>query len=208
MIKYLITFLLAGSTAWAGIGIGVAPYPGPGVIGGETPGGFATDDFSGTGALSGDWSQAYDWPIPARVSDQIKGNSAGNQLARYTGTLFSSNQFASLRVTSTSDSLAPCVRVQSTSNSGYCAKLINHPSYFAIIKIESGVESSIKLVWDTVSVGDVIGISISGTTITAYKNGNPYSSETIEDSTYSTGGPGVWTWGTTTTADDFSAYDL
>lgn len=32
MIRYLVAFLLAGSTALAGMGIGVAPYPGPGAV--------------------------------------------------------------------------------------------------------------------------------------------------------------------------------
>ena len=53
MIKYLIAFLLIASPCLAGMGIGVTPYPGPGVSSGSAPPTYlVSEDGTGTGWTS------------------------------------------------------------------------------------------------------------------------------------------------------------
>lgn len=208
MIKYLIALLLITSPCLAGMGIGGFPQPGPGFVEGSSEPSYLDNFNRSDGALGSNWAQAGSWPMPEITSNQIKGASAANQFARYVGASLSANQKSSIVVTATSDSVAPCVRVQDGANSGYCAKLIGNPSYFSIIKIADGVESSIGLVWDTFSNGDILGIKASGSTITAIKNGVDYTEASVTDTTYSDGYTGIWCWGATPTGDDFSTGSL
>lgn len=198
---FLLCFILAPlcASAWQVIGSGE----------GQSTATIFTDDFNrADGALGSNWAQAGTWPMPGITSNQVKGADAGSQFARYIGANLNAAQQSSVTITDVSNSVAPCVRIQDDSNSGYCAKQINVLSYFVIIKIQDGEESVLGLVWDTVENGAVIGIKASGSTITATKNGVDYTSYAVVDATYGDGDTGIWCWGAFATADNFSTGNL
>lgn len=179
-------------------------------------GGGSTDNFTRADADplsspmsdgSSTWSTSVgSYPQNLRiVSNKATGHSGfGSLVASKVATpSFAANQTCSITL-STGLGLACGVRMQSGSGAGY--KLVTfNSSILALYRVDdSGSIADTLLTFDTIgtfTAGDIITLSVSGSTLTAKYNGTVVSAITTTDSTYSTGQPFIL-------ADDVSTISL
>ena len=149
-----------------------------------------TDNFSGSGALSGNWTNSS---VAGYVAcNQFSGNAqpatALHQcIAAYTGASFTNNQYAQFVANGTiaGNATSPGVRFDNAGN-GYVFS-----STFGLYKLVNGT-GSVKLASCTaVSPGDLLYISAVGSLITGtdITTGNSCSAT---DSSYPTGQPAIY----------------
>ncbi len=146
-----------------------------------------TDDFAGSGSLGANWSVlGTQWTHAfQRVSGVAQATTTYSKTsAIYTGGTFSADQSSQVTITTSlsSGSEGVCVRLTSTGN-GYCMYSDN------IQRMDAGTLTQIHYCGSHIS-GDVLKISIVGSSITVNKNGSLFCS--VTDGTYASGGyPGI-----------------
>lgn len=158
-----------------------------------------SDNFQrANGALGANWSN---WSWSGAVAAKISSNAAvGGGTATTSGGVWAANTFAgnqSAQITvgtlpTGGDWVGVTVRQSSNGSGGYLALwFANSGSPLFMLFGENGTSSPPLLtsVSGSMSAGDTLGISASGTTIVLYHNGTSLLSST--DSTYSSGAPGV-----------------
>ncbi len=172
----------------------------------------AYDNFKrANGALGSNWSSAFG-------TVQVSSNTAiatllsgGNATALWaTGTTFSGNQFAQATVASlngTTDFIGPSVRYTATGNGYTCNE---DTTLLALQRNDANVRTNLQTSSTTGVVGDVLRIEASGSTITCTRtspNGT-VTSISATDTTYSTGSPGLFFFGTVATLANWSGGNL
>ena len=153
-----------------------------------------TDMFSGSGALSSNWTnttvsgQGY---VPlTQVSGTVVPSISGAQgLETYTGVAFTSDQYSQAKFvnhSSAAGSTAPCVRM-STSGNGVC--YLADDGLIYLLTAGAGVHP-ISSSCPIPASGDTVQLSVVGTTYTCTDvTTGAHASGT--DSTYSAGSPGI-----------------
>ena len=172
------------------------------------PGGSqASDALTTNGSLNGNWtvcSACGSWIITSNQAEGTAGAS-GYALAAYTGLTFSNNQSASSQVAAFGGGIGPGVRMSSTTNSGYFVGV--GPSSVELFKLVAGTPTLLGTIYSgTVSIGDTIGITVNGTSLTALLNGTAVATAT--DSAFSSGYPGIVSAGTPGGIVNFTGGDL
>jgi hypothetical protein len=155
---------------------------------------LVTDDFSGSGALSSNWTNtaatAETYVPAAQVSaTAVPSVSGQHSLATYTGTTFAADQYAQavfVTHSSAAGSTGPCVRMSTTGN-GYCYLGDSGLIYL----LTNGTGSNGVLSGCPIPAsGDTIQLSVVGTTFTC-TDVTTGAHASGADSTYSTGNPGM-----------------
>ncbi len=165
------------------------------VVSGAAPITF-TDGFtrSNEDPLSdgGAWTNGITGYGNMRVNTNQATASTSNGLAIVTTPSFSSyaNQSSTITLTSSTSNVAAILRYD-TSGNGYVCYL-NDPVTIRVYRVTAaaGTQLGADFTITSVSGGDTIGMSISGTTLTVYRNG--VSQGTRTDATWSTGAPGIY----------------
>jgi hypothetical protein len=175
-----------------------------------------SDNFNrADGALGSNWTSVGTLGALAIFSNQVRAGSLpgpfANIVAPATAT-FSADQESSLTVATavSNDFVGPLVRVDATNGTGYgiYGRTINDNTMrlFRFVNASRTLIGSTNLI---VANGDVLLLRAVGTTISAYKNGVLH--ESVTDSTYATGQPGItyqWDNNRGARGDDFVAADV
>lgn len=145
----------------------------------------ATDNFTGTGALSSNWSTGYSpESAPTRVSDAAECAIGVRCVASYNAMVPDADQYAQGVITqyqtdTNGGDVGPAVRMEAPSTfSGYfarCGSLTTGTVSTLIQKRISGIASTVgtetaSLAW---AFGDLSRLEIVGGTLTVYRNGTP-----------------------------------
>jgi hypothetical protein len=137
-------------------------------------------------------------------SNEAAGTTAfSSNVAHYTGQQFGSAQYTKAIIRAFGTAVAVGVRCTGASYDGYW---LHTGGTDAIIY--RNLVTNILAITVTFTVGDVIELRASGTTLTAYKNGSAISGGSVTDATYADGYGGVFFNGTDGRLDDFEAGDI
>jgi uncharacterized protein YjdB len=180
--------------------------------------GSVTEAFSGAaGALTGTWMQQ-------RTQGTVNRNGSGvgigtvnglDLFAYWSGNTFNADQYSQARIAgglvNNAQLVEVVVRASGTGDTNY-----NNYSFYTdgvggnwhteVDKVINGTWISLKSFAVSFATGDIIKISVVGTTITCYKNG--VSLGTVTDASLSSGSPGVGVYGNTVTVDDWEGGSL
>lgn len=167
---------------------------------------LATDDFNrADGSLGANWTIQLGSNM-AIVSNEAKTSTTGaDQLAFWDADTFADDQYAQAKFVNTSGGLnGVCVRnsVVGASKNSYFLRLDG------IHKFVGGAYTKIKNATETTDGDDIFKLTISGDTLTGYKNGVQFV--TVDDSDLTSGSPGIlqFTSGTAAILDDWEGGDL
>lgn len=153
----------------------------------------------------GTWTTGSTYQGVCRIlSNQLAGNTgATTKVARVATPSFTANQRMTVTLANTGIYHGPMVRMQSSTDaSGYTAYIDADNVTLKIYKFaDDGTNSGAgtytqlgaNITITAVTSGVTLGIEVSGTTITAYRNGVSVGTRT--DSTYSSGQPGYQLYG-------------
>ena len=153
----------------------------------------ASDDFNrANGALGSNWASLQ--AGMSIVGNAAAGNGGGlHAMAQWTGSTFGADQWAQGTVTYVSGSqyIGPAVRVNATGQ-GYSVTVDNGAAY---VSNQTGFGTSTVLltISGTFASGGVLKLGIVGSLLTAYWNGASIGS--VTDTTYTTGQPGIRSYG-------------
>jgi hypothetical protein len=153
-----------------------------------------TDAFSGSGALSSNWtnttSTAETYVTAAQASGTVVPSVSGqHSLATYTGVTFPTNQYAQVVFvthSSAGGSTGPCVHMSTTGN-GYC--YLGDEGIVYLLTNGTG-SNGVVAGCPIPASGDTIKLSVVGTTFTCTDVTTGISASAT-DSTYSAGNPGM-----------------
>lgn len=147
---------------------------------------------------------------PRIISNELNGNTGETGCRALTPT-FSGNQSSSMVVLANYGAIGPMVRMQGVGDcSGYLL-VASTATELSILKVtDTGTIAYSSIftsgVTPTINGGDIIKLTISGTTLTAYLNGVSYG--TVMDATWSGGQPGIWINSNTSSGDSFFAENI
>jgi len=192
MLYFLLIFLALFQSA-------ISPGRGTGAVASSSaPTLLYSDNFSGTGALSANWTavSASGYTELARVGGQAKSSPSGTKgLDIYTGGVFAADQES--RATygvsgsgSGGGATGVCVRMNAVGN-GYCWIVYSQTIY--LITGGGGV-TALTTSCPNSTEGGIISLSVSGSTVTCATifGGFPQAGAvSVTDSTYTTGYPGI-----------------
>ena len=154
---------------------------------------LATDDFAGTGALSGNWT--VDQGSAARSANELlpTDTGSGQIIGRYTGVATPNDHYVKFTMggvvdTNTDQGAGPAVRVQDASNLYF---LQGNTVQTRIYKKVAGAFTQLGSDGPAVATGDVLYLEIQGTQLIAKKNGTTICGSPT-DSALSTGRGGFW----------------
>lgn len=167
-----------------------------------------TDDFAGSGSLSGSWTASGSTANLVRISGKLATDKAGAGGAFYTGSAFTNDQTSTVTNVSnlaTAGAIGLLVRCTGPFNSalpttGYWGQIFpNNGNYrFRILTIVAGAEGAVlsdQYPTDSgiaISGTDSITFEANGTTIGFKLNGGSFiSGASVTNSAYSTGVPGI-----------------
>jgi uncharacterized protein YjdB len=172
-----------------------------------------TESFAGTaGPLSGTWTQQ-------RTSGTVNRNGSGigsgtvnalDLFAFWSGNTFTADQYSQVRIAGGLVDHQQLVQIIARASGVGDANYSNYTFYTDGIpgqwhteldKVVKGVWIPLRYFNTGFTTGDVMKISVVGTTITCYKNG--VSLGTITDTSLPTGSPGVGVYGNTVSVDDW-----
>ena len=173
-----------------------------------------SDDFAGTGALSGNWTvfaQAGGGSITRVGGQAVDPTTFSSASAAYTGQSFANNQYSELRlVTMNSASgapIGPMVRMSADAANGYQAVCVTGQ---AVSLSAVGGTGFVGTFSGTPVNGDVVRLVAVGNTFRLYINGI-LDATTLTDSQFTSGYPGFWmgySSGTQPVADDWVGCDF
>jgi len=180
---------------------------------GVAPSDTESESFTGVAApLSGSWTQQ-------RTSGTINKNGTGlgigsvgakDLFAYWSATSFANDQFSQARIAGGlaggSQWVQITVRASGSGDGSYNNYLfytdgVAGANHTEVAKNINGVQTALRSFPVTFAIGDIIRISVSGTTITCYKNGVPLG--TVTDASLASGSPGVGVYGSAVTVDDW-----
>ena len=170
------------------------------------------DDFNRADGAIGSNYDAVNGGL-AVFSNAVRGTTAdvrSYSIVKTSVALFSANQRASIRYTALNvvDRAGPVVRFNTDTQSGYRINTDGN-SYNFLQRVTGSTATNIGSVPCTLNAGDVVELRAVGSNISWYKNG--VLQETVVNSTYSTGQPGLiydWQNTRTTRLDNFIASDI
>jgi hypothetical protein len=154
-----------------------------------------TDSFIGSGVLTAPWSQGTASQFTSTCSKSSTGliTTATNSMCSiaYTGATFTANQYAQVTMTSTylgvANNTGPCVRCTAAGN-GYVWLPADG---FVAVYVNGTYSGSVIGSTPSVSPGDTIKLSVSGSTVAA-TNITTGMSTSGTDTQLTTGSPGFW----------------
>jgi hypothetical protein len=155
-----------------------------------------TDTFSGTGALSSNWtnttaSGSYGYVPLAQAGGTVVTSRSGYWgLATYTGVTFTNDQYSQAKFVYHTSGLAtmatgPCVRMNTAGN-GICY----FPDEGQMRVLNGGTETTIIVSCPVAAAGDTVKLSVTGTTYTC-TDITTGATASGTNSAYSTGNPGI-----------------
>lgn len=144
---------------------------------------------------------------PRIVSAMLFGNAGATGCRVLTPTL-SGNQRANLTLLNDIGHIGPMVRIQSASVASGYMLVADDATHLAIYKItDTGTLANVVLFTSTATPpmvpGDILTLSVNGTTLEAFLNGVSYGS--VVDATFSGGQPGIWADTDTASGGPFTA---
>lgn len=160
-----------------------------------------TDDFNRANAatLGANWTNQTA-NTPSVSSNQCVATASNHHCAYWSANAFNNNQYAKAVVKAVSSGVSYCgVTVRSTGNGGttnnyhFLTDGAGGSGHTAIGKFENNVQSFILNISTTFAVNDVIELRVSGTTVSAYKNGAFLDS--VVDTSHASGSAGVHVFG-------------
>jgi hypothetical protein len=161
------------------------------------------EPFTGTnGTTPTDWTNRVN-AVVIQSNEGAGSTAFSSNVAQYTGQQFGSAQYTKAIIRAFGTAVAVGVRCTGASFDGYWL----HTSGTDAI-IFRNLVTNILSITVTFTVGDVIELRASGTTLTAYKNGSAISGGSVTDATYSDGYGGVFFNGTDGRLDDFETGDI
>jgi hypothetical protein len=172
-----------------------------------------SDDFNrADGTLGSNWTTVSGFAAPAVTSNQAAAGSVALCLAAVaTGTAsFAANHSATATITALGDFDygGPAVRLDAAGGTGYAIKVDGRSNANStLIRLSGGGSTNIGGTY-AVAANDVLKLEATGTSLLYYKNGTLI--DTVVDTTYSTGQPGLLVqFGNVNAArlDTFSATD-
>ncbi len=156
----------------------------------------------------GAWTNGVTGYGNMRVNTNDATASTSNGLAIVTTPSYASyaNQSATITLTSSTSNVAVVLRYD-TSGNGYVCYL-NDPTTIRVYRVTAaaGTQLGADFTITTVSASDTIGMGISGSTLTVYRNGASQGTRT--DSTWTTGSPGIYAGTNTSTIASYSCTSL
>ena len=172
----------------------------------------AYDNFNrANGALGSNWTAAIGTLQVSNNTAIATAVSNGNASAIWAnGASFHANQFAQTTITSlngTTDFIGPAVRYN-TAGSGYTC--IESTTSLALQRDDTNTRATLQSSAITGTNGDVLRIEANGNTITCTQTSasGAVVSVSSTDSTYPTGSPGIFSFGTVATQDNWSGGNL
>ena len=162
-----------------------------------------TDDFAGTGSLGANWTDFV--AGISRIAGSAVGTASTDCASYYTGASFGNDQSAEATIT---------VIGGGNQYAGVTVRMSGSGGYGVVT---DGVETLITA-WPGPSVllsvpsppawvvGDKIKLGVVGTTLTVYRNGSAITGGSTTDSSFSSGSPGLETFGIGA-VDDFTGTD-
>ena len=166
-----------------------------------------SDDFNrSSGSLGANWTTNPTDGIQIWSNYALDNGTSYPDLAWWSANSFNNSQFASLTVTAIQSSwqaFGPAVRV--SAGNGYGATW-HDTTVLDLRKVVGGAQSTIGTT-STVSVGDVIRIEVSGSSITVKKNGVAVIGP-VTDTSISSGAAGMYGAGNPAQGDSWAGGDL
>lgn len=171
-----------------------------------------TDDFNraNAGSLGANWTEQVNGLQV--LSNACRGANAGStyQFAYWSADAFADDQYSEFTVTTVAEQFGPAVRCSgtggATDNYWLLLRASGEGSSF-IFKTDAGSFTSLAdlgaVAW---TAGDVARIEVSGTTVTAKRNGVTLDSAT--DSSLASGSAGIMCRGDGAVVDDWAGGDL
>jgi hypothetical protein len=160
----------------------------------------ATESFTGTGSLSGSWTQQKN--SISRSSDQGKADvDLDDSYAIWTADSFSNDQYSQVKVISYGGDYIELPARGSGSNNDYILYWQSMTS-IVISKWVAGVQTDLQDTGVTATANDVIKLECVGTSIKAYKNGAQIGT-TVTDSSLASGSAGCGGYGQAARFDDW-----
>lgn len=144
------------------------------------------------------------------ASNQAQPNATADCIVAWTADAFSSDHLSQITVVNYQSRYAgPCVRLTTSSTLNGYAWITDASGVLIGYRIDAGTFSSIFTPGTTVANGDVLKLSVTGSTLTFYKNGASVGTvATTTGGTGFTGGAaGFYGNGATILLDNFSADD-
>jgi hypothetical protein len=167
----------------------------------------ASDNFNrADGALGANWSTAgvNSWVIASNRA--VPNTAAAFNMMRYTGASFANDQECQIIPQPIGGFFpAACVRMGATGNC-YAAMVDSASNGWRLARIDLGSNDDLATGTETFNgTTDTIKVRAVGTTISLWRNGVQLAS--VTDATYASGAPGLWSYESNGTVDDWSATD-
>lgn len=159
------------------------------------------DNFNrANGGLGANWTTITGIVAPTITSNQVLGNTATtNQGAIYTATTFPNDQFSQATVpvggNNANGAYTVDVRTSNAAWSGYECQFYN--GNFSLVRYDAGVQNVLTTVAGSMASGDVLRITVVGTTLTCFQitAGVVTAVSTTTDAMYASGYPGFHIYG-------------
>jgi hypothetical protein len=165
----------------------------------------ATDSFTGTDAnpIGGNWTTVTGRLALQRVSNQVAGQDDNDSVAYWNADTFADNQYSQVVFKSSSFILVSGVIVRASSSANTFYLFYQQTSTtMRIYRIVNG--SATQLGSDyaiNYAQNNVVRLEVSGTVLTPYVNGTPYTTQT--DDQIASGSAGLWIKGAINYSDDW-----
>ena len=173
-----------------------------------------SDNFTGANAdpIGGNYTTVpASWWDLRRVGNECSGKVDGPQSAGYRNDVTpSADQWAQLTVRGSAADVGPAVRCSTTVSSFY-ALAFGSTQFYIIEYVNSGTGATVAISTgaNSCSAGDVLYLAVSGTTLSAKKNGVLISGlESVTDTSLSSGRLGIFIFPAGGLVDDFSGGDF
>jgi hypothetical protein len=166
-----------------------------------------TDDFAGTGALSGSWTVSEG--TFSRVSGVANPNTDAVNVALYTGDSPPNDQYAKVVlgtvIAATDEGLGPVVRGTASGDMYFAQTNTNETRIYRRV---SGAYTQVGIDGSACANGDTLTLEISGTSLTCKKNGSTIIGPVTDTNIASGTSYGMWSSKAAATADLFEGGDF
>ena len=163
----------------------------------------ATEAFTGTGALSANWTTATGANAWDRVSDQAAPQSnTANHLSVWTADTFNDDQYSQYVLRDTDLRHGPAVRCATGAVTCYLVTCSDGQLYSLV----AGSYTALGAAFGAFANGDTAKLTVSGTTLELFKNG--VSQGTRTSSAISSGSAALYGYYNTARADDWEGGNL
>lgn len=163
----------------------------------------ATEDFAGSGALSGNWTVQDGNPY--RDAGEARGDDADHNAAYWNADAFNADQYSQGKAVVQVYS-GVTVRASGTGGNWNAYAVLTGAGSSGIYEVTSGTHAQLQSL-STPSDGTVIRIEVSGTTIRAYYGGVQQGTDQT-DGTISSGSAGFTCYTATPRIDDWEGGNL